>query len=145
MSEQSAAIAVSPHLLRIALGIVYFHFGVLKFFPDLSPAELIAGETITRLSLHWIDARTAIWWLAGTLPEPAWVLPPVHANAAMPGSRASLGVSMHAAARSLARLGEAPIECLGAWALAHVQRVGSRRCLSEDSLDASGNRLQIMP
>ena len=64
MSEQSAAIAVSPHLLRIALGIVYFHFGVLKFFPDLSPAELIAGETITRLSLHWIDARTAIWWLA---------------------------------------------------------------------------------
>lgn len=55
--------SVSPTLLRLALGLVYFHFGVLKFFPDLSPAELLAGETITRVFHHWIDARSAIWWL----------------------------------------------------------------------------------
>lgn len=54
----------SPHLLRWALGMVYFHFGVLKFFPDLSPGELLAGETLTRLTQQWLDARTAIWWLA---------------------------------------------------------------------------------
>lgn len=54
----------SPQFLRWALGLVYFHFGVLKFFPDLSPAELMAGETAMRLSGHALDARTAIWWLA---------------------------------------------------------------------------------
>ncbi len=64
MSSESTPTARSPHLLRIALGLVYFHFGLLKFFPDLSPAELLAGETVMRLTHHWIDARTAIWWLA---------------------------------------------------------------------------------
>ena len=37
--------------LRIALGFVYFHFGFLKLFPDLSPAEMLAGQTILRLGL----------------------------------------------------------------------------------------------
>ena len=60
MTDNNPAPATSPHLLRLALGLVYFHFGVLKLFPDLSPAELIAGETITRILHHWIDARSAI-------------------------------------------------------------------------------------
>jgi len=33
--------------LRVSLGIVYFWFGVLKFFPDFSPAMELATRTIT--------------------------------------------------------------------------------------------------
>lgn len=37
-------------LLRIGLGVVYFWFGALKFFPGVSPAEVLAGDTIERLT-----------------------------------------------------------------------------------------------
>ena len=37
-------------LLRISLGVVFFWFGVLKFFPGLSPADELAARTIERLS-----------------------------------------------------------------------------------------------
>ena len=37
--------------LRIALGIVFLWFGVLKFFPNLSPAETLAARTIEALTL----------------------------------------------------------------------------------------------
>ncbi len=50
--------------LRIALGCVYFYFGFLKFYPDLSPAELLATQTIMRLSLHSIGPRTVMQILA---------------------------------------------------------------------------------
>ena len=56
--------APSPHLLRVALGLIFFHFGFLKFFPDLSPAEMLASQTVMRLSGGTFDARTAMWWLA---------------------------------------------------------------------------------
>lgn len=36
--------------LRIGLGIVFFWFGVLKFFPGLSPAQDLAARTIETLS-----------------------------------------------------------------------------------------------
>jgi hypothetical protein len=52
------------NFLRLSAGFVYFYFGFLKFFPDLSPAELIAAQSMMRLSLHWLDASTALWWLA---------------------------------------------------------------------------------
>ncbi len=64
MSHENATTYRSPSFLRLALGLVYFHFGILKFFPDLSPAELIAGQTILAASFNWIDAQTALWWLA---------------------------------------------------------------------------------
>ncbi len=35
---------------RIALGIVFLWFGALKFFPGMSPAEDLAGRTMTVLS-----------------------------------------------------------------------------------------------
>ena len=54
----------SPVFLRLALGYVYLHFGFLKFFPDLSPAELIATQTVMALSLHTFDAATAQFYLA---------------------------------------------------------------------------------
>lgn len=64
MSSENTTTYRSPAFLRIALGLVYFHFGMLKFFPDLSPAELIASQTIMAASLHWLDAQTALCWLA---------------------------------------------------------------------------------
>lgn len=56
--------APSPSLLRWTLGFVYFYFGLLKFFPDLSPAELIATQTIIKLSWAKLDAGTALRLLA---------------------------------------------------------------------------------
>jgi uncharacterized membrane protein YkgB len=64
MRDQANIQNPSPQLLRLALGIVFFHFGFLKFFPDLSPAEMLASQTIMRLPGSWLDARTAMLWLA---------------------------------------------------------------------------------
>ena len=55
---------MSFHILRLAIGLVYFHFGILKFFPDLSPAELLASQTIMRLSGGMLDAHSALFYLA---------------------------------------------------------------------------------
>ena len=54
----------APTFLRLAAGFVYFYFGFLKFFPDLSPAELLASQTLMRLSLGTLDASTALFLLA---------------------------------------------------------------------------------
>ena len=45
-------------LLRLALGVVFFWFGVLKFFPDASPAEALAGKTIETLTFGAIPPAT---------------------------------------------------------------------------------------
>jgi len=63
-ASEATACGRSPDVLRIALGIVYLHFGLLKFFPDLSPAEMLASQTIMHLSWNWLDARTAMVVLA---------------------------------------------------------------------------------
>lgn len=60
----SPAAPPAPTFLRLSAGFVYFYFGFLKLFPDLSPAELLAGETLTRISWHWLDASAALFWLA---------------------------------------------------------------------------------
>jgi len=41
-------------LLRASLGLIFIWFGVLKFFPELSSAEGIAGKTILKLSFGLI-------------------------------------------------------------------------------------------
>jgi uncharacterized membrane protein YkgB len=64
MSPDMKASLGSLRLVRIALGLVYFYFGFLKFFPAVSPAELLAGETIVRLSFGWLEAGTALRLLA---------------------------------------------------------------------------------
>ena len=51
-------------LLRISLGIVYLWFGVLKFFPGLSPAADLATRTIEQLTFGLIPAETALLLLA---------------------------------------------------------------------------------
>ncbi len=41
-------------VLRVALGIIFFWFGVLKFFPGLSVAETLAARTIAKLTLGYV-------------------------------------------------------------------------------------------
>jgi len=51
-------------ILRCSIGLVYVWFGVLKFFPGLSPADQIARETIHRLTFGIIPDDIAIRLLA---------------------------------------------------------------------------------
>lgn len=46
-------------LLRISIGVIFIWFGVLKFWPGLSPADELARDTIDRLSFGLIDADLA--------------------------------------------------------------------------------------
>jgi uncharacterized membrane protein YphA (DoxX/SURF4 family) len=55
---------VSVPTLRIGLGIVFFWFGVLKFFPGLSPAEDLAARTIETLSGGLIQPAVSLPVLA---------------------------------------------------------------------------------
>jgi uncharacterized membrane protein YphA (DoxX/SURF4 family) len=51
-------------VLRIGLGIVFLWFGVLKFFPGLSPAEDLAARTIQALSLGAVQPSVSLPVLA---------------------------------------------------------------------------------
>ena len=51
-------------LLRVSLGIVFIWFGVLKFFPGLSPATELAARTIDALTFGTISRGIAINILA---------------------------------------------------------------------------------
>ena len=51
-------------LLRVSLCIVFFWFGVLKFFPGMSPAQDLAIRTIGILTFGAIPPATALLLLA---------------------------------------------------------------------------------
>jgi uncharacterized membrane protein YphA (DoxX/SURF4 family) len=51
-------------ILRVSLGIIFFWFGVLKFFPGLSPAQELATRTIGILTFGLIPPQTSILILA---------------------------------------------------------------------------------
>lgn len=51
-------------ILRISLGVVFFWFGVLKFFPGLSPAQDLATRTIDVLTFGLVSPAAAINILA---------------------------------------------------------------------------------
>ena len=51
-------------LLRISLGIIFFWFGMLKFFDGLSPAEALATQTIDILTFGLIGPTTVRYGLA---------------------------------------------------------------------------------
>ena len=66
--KQIAAV-LSERITRVsfvsaALGVVYLWFGILKFFPGLSPAEELAGTTIERLTLGILDPAMGVFLLA---------------------------------------------------------------------------------
>lgn len=46
-------------LLRISLGVIFFWFGVIKFFPGLSPADELATRTIAALTFDLIPPNTS--------------------------------------------------------------------------------------
>jgi len=49
---------------RVAMGVVFFWFGVLKFFPGLSPAEQLAGRTIELITFGMVTPNVALPVLA---------------------------------------------------------------------------------
>jgi uncharacterized membrane protein YphA (DoxX/SURF4 family) len=52
-------------LLRISLGVVFLWFGVLKFFPGMSPASDLAARTIDVLSFGIVRTSVSVPLLAG--------------------------------------------------------------------------------
>ena len=52
------------YLLRISIGIIFFWFGFLKFFPGLSPAESLATRTIQEITFGLVPAPAIIYGLA---------------------------------------------------------------------------------
>ena len=51
-------------VLRISLGVVFFWFGILKFFPGLSPAQDLAARTIAIITFGVIPSTTSVFLLA---------------------------------------------------------------------------------
>jgi uncharacterized membrane protein YphA (DoxX/SURF4 family) len=51
-------------VLRIGLGLVFLWFGVLKFFPGLSPAQDLAARTVERLSFGLVGPDVSLTILA---------------------------------------------------------------------------------
>ncbi len=51
-------------LLRISIGLIFVWFGVLKFFPGVSPAEQLAGSSIEILSFGIVSADIGLPILA---------------------------------------------------------------------------------
>ncbi len=78
------------NMLSVSIGVIYLWFGTLKFFPGVSPAETIAMDTITELTLGLIPSDVcllllAIWetvlgiaLIVGFLNRFAYVLALVH-------------------------------------------------------------------
>ena len=50
--------------LRISLGIVFLWFGFLKFFPGLSPAQVLSTRTIEKLTFGIVQPNVSIIVLA---------------------------------------------------------------------------------
>jgi uncharacterized membrane protein YphA (DoxX/SURF4 family) len=50
--------------LRVALGVIFLWFGVLKFFPGLSPAQTLAAKTIDLLTFGLVPAGASLVLLA---------------------------------------------------------------------------------
>lgn len=51
-------------MLRISIGIIFFWFGILKFFPGASPAQDLAIRTISLLTFGILPASVIINMLA---------------------------------------------------------------------------------
>jgi len=52
------------NLLRISIGVIYVWFGALKFFPNLSPADQLAKDTIHLITFGLIPSHISIILLA---------------------------------------------------------------------------------
>jgi uncharacterized membrane protein YkgB len=54
----------SLRVLRVGMGIIFLWFGMLKFFPGLSPAQDLALNTIHKLTLGMAPAELSLVLLA---------------------------------------------------------------------------------
>lgn len=52
------------NILRISLGLIFIWFGLLKFFPGVSPAEGLAGKTIYTLTFGLVKPQASLPLLA---------------------------------------------------------------------------------
>jgi len=52
------------NLLRISIGVIYVWFGALKFYPNLSPADQLAKDTIYLITFGLIPNHVSIILLA---------------------------------------------------------------------------------
>lgn len=52
------------NILRFSIAFIFIVFGVLKFFPQLSPAEVIGSETVQRLTCNLLPKNICIYALA---------------------------------------------------------------------------------
>ncbi|MFB6720572.1 DoxX family protein [Kribbella sp. NPDC056345] len=52
-------------ILRVSLGLIFFGFGLLKFFPGASPAEALVTRTVGALTFGMVDGRNAVLMTAG--------------------------------------------------------------------------------
>lgn len=62
-AQRRTAVWLARHsidLLRISVGLVFFGFGVLKFFPGVSPAENLAVRTLETLTFGTLSGNTAL-------------------------------------------------------------------------------------
>lgn len=55
---------LQSNIMAISIGIVYLWFGVLKFFPDLSPADSLAKNTMNELTFGLVPSNVSIILLA---------------------------------------------------------------------------------
>ncbi len=51
-------------LLRVSVGLVYLWFGLLKFFPGMSPAQDLAARTISALTFGLVPGAVSVPLLA---------------------------------------------------------------------------------
>lgn len=51
-------------LLRFSIGIIFFWFGILKYFEGLSPAEGLATKTISTITFGLVPDKIIIYGLA---------------------------------------------------------------------------------
>ncbi|NLX11730.1 MAG: DoxX family membrane protein [Chloroflexi bacterium] len=51
-------------LLRLGLGVIFFWFGALKLFPDLSPAEDLVRQSTDFVDPDWFIPVLALWEMA---------------------------------------------------------------------------------
>lgn len=51
-------------ILRVSVGVIFLWFGVLKFFPGMSPAQDLAAKTIGILTFGLVPKKIALMTLA---------------------------------------------------------------------------------
>jgi hypothetical protein len=60
LAETEPGLDRSFRIIECVLAIVYFWSGFQKLFPDVSPAEPLAGRTIETLTRHAVAPRTGV-------------------------------------------------------------------------------------